>query len=343
MSDVSTSATPSTAAGDEDDFFSSWDKPAAKPAASTPAASVPVLGRAASATAAPRTISSSSLRSSTTSPGSRPTSKLGASRLNSSPATSTVSTPTASSTAAKKSKLGGLGAKKAAAPIDFEQAQKRAEEEAERIRQLGYDRERERQEEEERQKKQAESAKTAAAARSLTPASGKTTTAPVQTKPLGNAQDMERLGMGMKRLGFGAVPAAPAKARCVPFTCSHLLTYLVYHVVPRLSTMLRRQHVTSLGVRRLFRPICTLVVARTIRSHRARRKPGCSRSPVLRRSRRTSTSGVRRTKCLVGPLVTASSATARCQIWKSQLKMRSLVCSRTRMCKMLRSRFVRVL
>lgn len=216
MSDVSVPATPSSAAGDEDDFFSSWDKPAAKPVASTPTASVPVLGRAASATAAPRTISSSSLRSSTTSPGSRPTSKLGASRLNSSPATSTASTPTASSAAVKKSKLGGLGAKKAAAPINFEQAQKRAEEEAERIRQLGYDREKERQEEEERLKKQAESIKTTAAARSLIPANGKTATTPVQTKALGNAQDMERLGMGMKRLGFGAVPAAPSKARFVP-------------------------------------------------------------------------------------------------------------------------------
>ena len=83
---------------------------------------------------------------------------------------------------------------------------------------MGYDREKERREEEERAKKAAESAKAAAAARTLTPnGSAKTTTAttPVETKPLGSAQDMERLGMGMKRLGFGAVPAAAPKARYV--------------------------------------------------------------------------------------------------------------------------------
>lgn len=225
MTDVSVAATPSVAGGEEDDFFSSWDKPASKPTSSaTSPATVPVLGRAASAAAAaPRTISSSSLRSSTTSPGSRPASKLGASRLNSSPAASTVSTPTAAA-GGKKSKLGGLGAKKAAAPIDFEQAEKRATEEAERIRQLGYDRERERQEEEVRAKKEAENAKVAATARSLTPANGKTVAAPAEAKPLGSAQDMERLGMGMKRLGFGAAPAASSpRARCV--FSAHVHTY----------------------------------------------------------------------------------------------------------------------
>jgi len=203
-------ATSSTGAATEDDFFSSWDKPATKSAgsaASTPAG-VPVLGRSASATTAPRTISSSSLRSNTT-PGSRP-SKLGASRLNSTPS-SPASTPTGSVGAApKKSKLGGLGAKKAAAPIDFAEAERKAVEEAERIKQLGYDRERERLEEEERLKKAAEDAKISLVSRAQASASnGKAVAVPVQTKPLGNAQDMERLGMGMKRLGFGAVPVAP--------------------------------------------------------------------------------------------------------------------------------------
>ncbi|EKM49906.1 uncharacterized protein PHACADRAFT_265665 [Phanerochaete carnosa HHB-10118-sp] len=209
--------TPSSAAGGEaDDFFSSWDKPAAKPTASSVSSpGVPVLGRAATVTGtpAPRTISSSSLRSSPNTPGSRPNSKLGATRLTSSPA---VSTTTNTSTAAsKKSKLGGLGAKKAAAPIDFAEAERKATEEAERIRQLGYDREKERQEEEERVRKAAEAKASASASapasRSLTPANGKNTT-PVEAKPLGSAQDMERLGMGMKRLGFGAVPAASAAA-----------------------------------------------------------------------------------------------------------------------------------
>lgn len=216
------SAPSSSAAGEEDDFFSSWDKPASKPvksaAASTPA-SPPVIGRAATVSAAPRTVTSSSLHSSTTGT-TRPASKLGASRLNSSPATSTLSTPTtttASAAGARKSKLGGLGAKKAASPLDFEEAQRKAEEEAERIRQLGYDREKERQEEEERQKaaKAAKLVPNSPAAGSSS-GSAKTTAAAVETKPLGNAHDLERLGMGMKRLGFGAVPAAAAsKSRYV--------------------------------------------------------------------------------------------------------------------------------
>ncbi len=189
-------ATPSSAVA-EDDFFSSWDKPAAKPTSSAPQTPVspPVIGRAA--TIAPRTITSSSLRSPTSST-SRPASKLGASRLNSSP-----STPTTAS-APRKSKLGGLGAKKAAAPIDFAEAERKAVQEAERIRQLGYDREKEQQEAtEERIKQQLQQV--------IKPApvsSTKSTVAPAKKQPLGSSQDMERLGMGLKRLGFGAVPGA---------------------------------------------------------------------------------------------------------------------------------------
>ncbi|KAI0698111.1 hypothetical protein BC835DRAFT_1269338 [Cytidiella melzeri] len=206
--DTTAPATASPAAND-DDFFSSWDKPAAKPASSAPSTptSVPVIGRPASATTGPRTISSSSLRSNTT-PGSRPGSKLGASRLNSS---SVASASAGSASAApKKSRLGGLGAKKTAAPIDFAEAERKAAEDAERIKQLGYDRERERLEEEEKAKKAAEDAKISLSSRAQASSSnGKAAVAPAQAKPLGNANDMERLGMGMKRLGFGALPAAP--------------------------------------------------------------------------------------------------------------------------------------
>ncbi|KAI0369401.1 ArfGap-domain-containing protein [Pilatotrama ljubarskyi] len=202
-------ATPASKAADDDDFFSSWDKPATlKPtAAPTKPSAPPVIGRSASASsapAAPRTVSSASLRSnSTANGGSRPTSTLGASRLNS-------STPSVASTASvgpKKSKLGGLGAKKAA-PVDFAEAERRAAAEAERIRQLGYDREREKAEEEERTRLAAESAKTAATAKAKSPVTKSAPAAPAA--PKGSAQDMERLGMGMKRLGFGAVPAAAA-------------------------------------------------------------------------------------------------------------------------------------
>ena len=212
------SAAAPAAEGGDDDFFSSWDKPAVKPspAASSKPASPPVLGKSASAGNAPRTVSSASLRSTSTSSlsSSKPASKLGASRLNSSASSITSS----ASAAPKKSKLGGLGAKKAAAPVDFAEAERKAAEEAERIRQLGYDREREKAEEEERvrvaaEKAAANKAKTSSAATKSTPVAS-SASASVAT-PKGNAQDMERLGMGFKRLGFGAVPAAAASSRCV--------------------------------------------------------------------------------------------------------------------------------
>jgi ADP-ribosylation factor GTPase-activating protein 2/3 len=121
----------------------------------------------------------------------------------------------AGSAAAKKSKLGGLGAKKAAAPIDFAEAERKAQEEAERIKQLGYDRQRE--EEEAKARKEAEKvqAVTNPKAKVAEIGNGKATI-PVSVKadaPKGNSQDLERLGMGFRKLGFGAVPSgAPPTA-----------------------------------------------------------------------------------------------------------------------------------
>ena len=209
--------TPASQGGGEDDFFSSWNKPATpkSPAFVSQKPSPPVLGRAASTPAAtptpplsPRTISSSSLRSNSTTGASRPTSKLGAARLGS---TTTSATSTTLAAAPKKSKLGGLGAKKAVAPLDFEEAERKAAEEAERIKQLGYDREKEEKEEAERAKAAASSplptsARPQPQSAKLVPAS------PTPNTPKGNSQDMERLGMGMKRLGFGGVPT-PTSSR----------------------------------------------------------------------------------------------------------------------------------
>lgn len=202
----------------EDDFFDSWDKPASpKPKASngTAAPAKPVaINRSASSppTSAPRTITSASLLASSTTAASAKPSRLGlgASRLNSASSTG--------GTAGGAKKLGGLkGAAKTVAPIDFEKAQREAEAEEARIKQLGYDRKREEQE-----------AATAAAATSaattskpasevggpakagLSPTSSNT---PTNSRLVGHqrgaSQDMARLGMGMKRLGFGAA-ASPA-------------------------------------------------------------------------------------------------------------------------------------
>ncbi|KAG8782153.1 ADP-ribosylation factor GTPase activating protein, ER-Golgi transport [Ceratobasidium sp. 428] len=216
------SVTPASGAGDEDDFFSSWDKPAApspKPAtASSAAARPPGIGQRPTPNAAQvplpptpsatppvpaptasRTVTSSSIRSASStasSPklgagagGGAKVSKLGASKLGA-------------------SKTGGLGAKKAGAPIDFEAAERKAREEEERIKQLGYDAEKEREE---------------AAAKAALAASSKAVAAPtpVRAATTGggagggekrSSADMERLGMGMGRLGFGAVSGGPSAA-----------------------------------------------------------------------------------------------------------------------------------
>lgn len=131
-----------------------------------------------------------------------------------------MGTSSASATTTKKSKLGGLGAKKAAAPIDFADAERRAQEEAERIKKLGYDRLRE--EQEEKAKKEAEKLQAAANATAKAADIGNNKTGTVPGKvdvQKGNSQDLERLGMGFKKLGFGAIPSgAPgpvAKSRYV--------------------------------------------------------------------------------------------------------------------------------
>lgn len=95
--------------------------------------------------------------------------------------------------------------KKAVSPIDFAEAERKAAEEAERIKQLGYDRQRE--EEEERAQKEAE--KLVASQTKAKAADTAVKANMVQGKvdlQKGNSQDLERLGMGFRKLGFGAVP-----------------------------------------------------------------------------------------------------------------------------------------
>lgn len=96
--------------------------------------------------------------------------------------------------------------------MDFDQAEKLATQEAERIKQLGYDRQKEEAEEKAKAQKKALELKS-------TPVTT-TTKQPVQNtnttpQPRGSQQDMERLGMGMKKLAFGSVPTqTPASTRC---------------------------------------------------------------------------------------------------------------------------------
>lgn len=232
----------------EEDFFSSWDKPATpKPSIpSTAQAGAPVIGKPAPI---PRTVTPSSLISGNTSVAGGPTKP----RLTSS---TSIATSSAASFPLKKSKLGGLGAKKAAAPIDFADAERKAAEEAERIKKLGYDRQRE--EEDERSKKDAE--KTEKAKLSDTTAVARAATVPGKVDVRkGNNQDMERLGMGFKKLGFGAVPTTSAsipgaRATCV-FPGLGLHTFTEWFTA-RLQMMLRQLPGINSGIRRPYRLIC---------------------------------------------------------------------------------------
>ncbi|KAF5375282.1 hypothetical protein D9758_000498 [Tetrapyrgos nigripes] len=187
----------------EDDFFESWSKPSTPKSSNppTPRVSTPLaIGRTPSpATTAGSTASSSAPavpapRTLTSSAAAR--SKLGASRLNS-------ASSSASTGAAKKGKL-GLGAAKVAKPIDFEEAERKALEEAERIKQLGYDRQKE--EEEEKARKEAE-AKLAA----LEIGPKKTVNASTSSNGAA-AKPSPQQSAAFPRLGFGAIPGTGAAA-----------------------------------------------------------------------------------------------------------------------------------
>ena len=139
---------------------------------------------------APRTISSSAIRKTATTTGARKANVLGA----------------------KKTQK--LGAKKIADTIDFDAAEKKAKEEAERIEKLGYD-------------PDAETATADAQTRSASTTTSTTEktniAAPTPLSP-GKAafgatrgherssSEIERLGMGMGRLGFGQIGGAKAAA-----------------------------------------------------------------------------------------------------------------------------------
>ncbi|BGP18122.1 ADP-ribosylation factor GTPase activating protein, ER-Golgi transport [Rhodosporidiobolus nylandii] len=208
-------ADAASAAGANDaDFFDSWDAPAPaaaakKPVTPSPAAAPPLisLGGArppptANAPSAPRTVTSSSLR--TTSSSSigtlnRP-STLGATRSIS----STSSTPTTSTLSsggvgvgARGGKLGAgklgagkLGVKKGGA-INFEEAERKAREEEERIKRLGYDR---------RKEEEAAAAAAASAAAASASAAQANANGAAKKKESG---EVDRLGMGVRKLGFG--------------------------------------------------------------------------------------------------------------------------------------------
>lgn len=195
------SQTPAAQEETEEDFFESWSKPntpktsaPGTPRVSTP----PIIGRAASASSStPASTTTTTSRTTTSSAATRPA-RLGSgtSRLG-----STSSTASSTSTLPKKSKL-GLGASKAK-PVDFAAAERKAVEEAERIKQLGYDRQRE--EAEEKARKEADALKKL---NELSLSAKLSVSTPSSTTTSGTTPK----SAAFPRLGFGAIPGAGAAA-----------------------------------------------------------------------------------------------------------------------------------
>lgn len=191
-----------TPAGEDDDFFSSWDKPTVKRPSNPP-----------SRTGTPRA-QSPFLKPGTAGNGTdRPKSPLSAASETTTPAARPAVRKATSGAAPKKNILGakkkGLGAKKVVASdgLDFEEAERKAREEAERIEKLGYDPDAEAAEVVAKSK--APEASNIVSPTPLSPSRGGFGTT---SKPEKSSKDVERLGMGVARLGFGQVGAAKQAA-----------------------------------------------------------------------------------------------------------------------------------
>jgi hypothetical protein len=103
-----------------------------------------------------------------------------------------------------------LGAVKKAAPVNFEEVERRAADEAEQSKQLDSDQSWLEVENEKKLPNDQDPKAIEVASISKTPPSVDKT---VDKKSIGNAADIERLGMGSKRLGFGQAPGAGASSK----------------------------------------------------------------------------------------------------------------------------------
>lgn len=304
-----------TPAAEADDFFSSWDKPAIKRPSNPPSrVGTPGINRTGSpflnangngsarsksplssndaseggAAAAPRAISSSAIRK-----------------------TGVQSKPKPNILGAKKK---GLGAKKVdASALDFDEAEKKAREEAERKERLGYD-------------PDEEAAPSETQIKAAQPDSSTTTLhQPTPVSPpraggfgstAGNQKtdgDMDSLGMGVRKLGFGQVgapkgaPAAKPKmgfgavSRAPAAGMSNLIAESCTHVEEAdvvLQMILTASLVRSSARKRVFPPTNSSAVATMIRMHNLKPSNGSVASRARLRSLQTRTSGGLRTKRL---------------------------------------------
>jgi ADP-ribosylation factor GTPase-activating protein 2/3 len=224
----------------EDDFFDSWSKPST-PKSSNPGtpriSTPPIIGRSVSAVATTTNTNSTSPpiptptspRTLTSSAAARPARLGGTSRLNSASSGGSVT-----STAPKKSKL-GLGAAKAK-PVDFAEAERKAIEEAERIKQLGYDRERE--EKEEKARKETEALKRAQELASRVGIAAANTTLQATTNGGNRSNTVPQKAAAFPRLGFGAIPGAGAAAAVAAVPTSSKAKYTSFFFFSHLFIML---------------------------------------------------------------------------------------------------------
>lgn len=225
------SESSSTPSGEPaDDFFSSWDKPTIKRPSNPPSRSgtPPVASRTASPFLSAGNTNGSTSRPKSPSPL--------ASRANDSetalPAPTAIRTtsssairkgPSAIGAGAKRTNVLGakktqkLGAKKVAGEeIDFEAAEKAAKAEAERIEKLGYDPEAEKAEEQSKAKSTSfSSASKDVPSPIVSPKAGSYGSGPNPSHAR-SPSEVERLGMGMGRLGFGQVGTSRAAASAAP-------------------------------------------------------------------------------------------------------------------------------
>ncbi|KAF3281634.1 ADP-ribosylation factor GTPase activating protein, ER-Golgi transport, variant 2 [Orbilia oligospora] len=212
--DVDDGAVVVTAEEEEEDFFSSWDKPAIKRPSPSPSRTGTPVSRTASpflnanaagnGTSRPKSPLASGAKAST--PAGTPPATVVSKAVPAAAAAATRAKPTGAGAAgAKRGVLSGkkaqkIGAKKVvAADIDFEAAEKKAKEEAERIAKLGYD-----PDADEVDEKPAKSS-VASPTISSSSRSVNTTTA-----------DTEKATAQMARLGFGQIAnnkPAPAPAK----------------------------------------------------------------------------------------------------------------------------------
>ncbi len=205
-----------TPAEEEDDFFSSWSRPAVKklspPISRT--ATPPVVGRTPSPFLNAQIGKDTARAASPLAKGPDAEAKPAASRITTSAALRSSTTgPRKANILGAKKVTSKLGAKKIGGggdiTIDFDEAEKKAKEEAERIEKLGYD-----PNEEEAPAAKAAAGKTDSAAiispTPVSPARGGYGSSQAREK---SAAEVERLGMGIGRLGFGQVgkPAAAQK------------------------------------------------------------------------------------------------------------------------------------